>query len=123
MLLKAFNEAKSVWDVIKVDEDKAKCTPPPEDVLGRVSRRIQGLLLFNNETNQWMRYGAKFNGIWAAESENAMQQIVTNAILAKGYEGWGSHHYVVNVLLSMRSALLQREWNEKPTNEFFPVSA
>jgi len=25
-----------VWDVIKVDEDKAKCTPPPEDVLGRV---------------------------------------------------------------------------------------
>jgi len=46
-----------------------------------------------------MRYGAKFNGIWAAESENAMQQIVTNAILAKGYEGWGSHHYVVNVLL------------------------
>jgi len=49
-----------------------------------------------------------------------MQQIVTNAILAKGYEGWGSHHYVVNVLLSMRSALLQREWNEKPTNEFLP---
>jgi len=48
-----------------------------------------------------------------------MQQIVTN-ILAKGYEGWGSHHYVVNVLLSMRSALLQREWNEKPTNEFLP---
>jgi len=85
-----------------------------------ISRRIQGLLLFNNETNQWMRYGAKFNGIWAAESENAMQQIVTNAILAKGYEGWGSHHYVVNVLLSMRSALLQREWNEKPTNEFLP---
>jgi len=67
-----------------------------------------------------MRYGAKFNGIWAAESENAMQQIVTNAILAKGYEGWGSHHYVVNVLLSMRSALLQREWNEKPTNLAFP---
>jgi len=54
------------------------------------------------------------------ESENAMQQIVTNAIPAKGYEGWGSHHYVVNVLLSMRSALLQREWNEKPTNEFLP---
>jgi len=40
-VLKAFNEAKSVGCYL--DEDKAKCTPPPEDVLGRVCcRRIQG---------------------------------------------------------------------------------
>jgi len=99
------------WDVM-VSRDRAKCfilSKMQVELLLR--KKFKGsLLLFN--VKQWMRYGIEFNGIWAARSE-----ILCNNLLTYPCPRFivGSHHYVVDVLLSMHSALLQRRM-EQPTN-------
>lgn len=104
----------------KSDKDDTQKVPPADRIARTIAEEYRDRLAYNNESGMWMRYEADHPGVWATESPEFIESIVSAVIASKGIEGYGSFSYITNVVKHLRSQLIVRAWIEKSPADLVP---
>lgn len=99
-------------------EEKHK-NPPPDQMAKKIADDYREMLAFNNETKQWLRYAADFDGVWSNESSEYMESIVYKILCTEGIQGFGAD-YITGIVKILRHELIERQWNQVSPREFLP---
>jgi putative DNA primase/helicase len=99
-------------------EQKHK-NPPPDQMAKKIAEDYRQLLAFDNETKQWRRYAADFDGVWSNESPEYVESIVYKILGNEGAYNFGPD-YVTGVVKILRHELIERQWNQVSSLKFLP---
>ncbi|OYE06182.1 DUF3854 domain-containing protein [Nostoc sp. 'Peltigera membranacea cyanobiont' 232] len=99
-------------------EQKHK-NPPPDQMAKKIAEDYRQLLAFDNETKQWRRYAADFDGVWSNESPEYVESIVYKILGNEGAYNFGPD-YVTGVVKILRHELIERQWNQVSSRDFLP---
>jgi putative DNA primase/helicase len=107
------------WSTSEDSEGETKKLPPADAIARSIAEEYRDQLAFNNETGQWMRYGADQPGMWSVETDEFIESIIST-ILDSREITYGSHSYVVNIVKKLRCILIERKWAEYSPKEILP---
>ncbi len=92
---------------------------PPDQMAKKIAEDFRQLLAFDNETKQWRRYAADFDGVWSNESPEYIESYIYKLIVNEGAYNFGPD-YVTGIVKILRHELVQRQWNQVSSREFLP---
>ncbi|MGL5134027.1 MAG: DUF3854 domain-containing protein, partial [Planktothrix sp.] len=106
----------------ETDDKKTKKIPPADCVAREISEEYLDKLAFNNETSDWMLYESDNPGVWARETPEYMEALISQILDSKGISGYSTHSYITNILKNLRCQprIIQRRWIEKSPTEILP---
>lgn len=106
----------------KQDGEKTQKIPPADIVAHKIAEEYGDKLRYNNAIRAWMRYGADFDGKWSIETDEFIESVIGAIVDGLGFEGYGSHSYITNILKKLRLLLIDRTWEEKSPKELLPFT-
>ncbi|MBW4644767.1 MAG: DUF3854 domain-containing protein [Goleter apudmare HA4340-LM2] len=99
-------------------EDKEKKLPP-DQMAKKIAEDYRQQLAFDNETKQWRRYSADFDGVWSNESPEFIESFIYRIVLNEGAHTFGAD-YITTIVRLLRHELVERQWRQVSSREFLP---